>query len=84
MDDVHNAVDDSDSSSIPDRPGRESSRYGPRDCVSVLMARGHRVTLRWKGRDSWYLLDGQRASWRELEDRAERYERLRYRITERN
>lgn len=62
---------------------RNPVEYGPRDCLSVLMAHGHRVALRWKGGVRWYLLDGQRVTWRELEDRAEDCEPLRYRITPR-
>jgi hypothetical protein len=63
------------------------SRYGPRDAASVLMGKGHRVALRWRsveGRTQWAIyLDGQPVTLRALENEAERYERLRYRITER-
>ena len=57
--------------------------YGPRDAICVLMSRGRKVAYRWTGRARWYTLDGQRAGLRQLEDEAERYERLRDRITER-
>lgn len=63
------------------------NRYGPRDAATVLMRRHHRVALRWRlsgGRTQWAIyLDGRPVSHRELEDAAERYEHLRYRITER-
>lgn len=63
--------------------------YGPRDAASVLMDMGHRVSLRYiaaEGRAGWrwrILFDGQPVSMRELEDQSEKYERLRYRHTER-
>jgi hypothetical protein len=57
--------------------------YGPRDAVSVLMGRGHKVGIRWNGRSRWRVLDGRAVSLRELEDQAETYERLRYRHTPR-
>jgi len=57
--------------------------YGPRDAVSVLMGRGRRVALRWAAGRTWYTLDGKPATMRQLEDQAERYERLRYRNTDR-
>lgn len=62
-------------------------RYGPRDAACVLMGRGHRVALQWRsldGRKQYrILLDGQAVTLAELEDQAEKHERLRYRITER-
>lgn len=69
MDSVANSVD--------------GSRYGPRDGVSVLIGKGHRVALCWHRSKRWWVLDGQRVMLAELEDQAERYERLRYRYTER-
>ena len=61
--------------------------YGPRDAASVLMHNGHRVALRWRGRgasrQTAWALDGQLVTLAALEDAAERYERLRYRLTER-
>lgn len=57
--------------------------YGPRDAVCVLMGRGHKVARRWNGTERWWTLDGRRVSLAELEDAAERYERLRYRHTPR-
>jgi hypothetical protein len=64
------------------------NRYGPRDAASVLMSHGHRLTARpdhmgvhmmiWA-----YTLDGQPATWRQLEDKAEEYGPLRYRLTDR-
>lgn len=71
-----------------------TSRYGPRDAATVLMAqrgpRGktlHKVALRWTGkgstRESYWVLDGQRVTLAELEDRAEKYEKLRDRRTPR-
>jgi hypothetical protein len=63
------------------------SRYGPRDAASVLMGRGHRVALQYRpagGRAQWrVVLDGWPVPLRYLEDQAEKYERLKYRITER-
>ena len=63
--------------------------YGPRDAASVLMGRGHRVALRFIAREGaagwrWQIvLDGQAISLRELEDQAEKYEKLRNRQTQR-
>jgi hypothetical protein len=61
--------------------------YGTRDAACVLMGRGRRVALRWRsvgGRTRWLImLDGQAVTLTELEDQAEEYERLKYRITER-
>jgi hypothetical protein len=63
--------------------------YGPRDAASVLMDKGRRVALRYvaaEDRAGWrwrIMLDGQAVSMRELEDQAEKYERLRYRHTDR-
>ena len=54
-------------------------QYGPRDAASVLMYHRRKVALvdgkRW-------VLDGKPVSYRQLEDAAELYERLRNRITE--
>ena len=61
--------------------------YGPRDAASVLMGRGHRVALRYRsleGHTQWAVyLDGQPVTLRELEDQAEKHEKLKNRITER-
>lgn len=61
--------------------------YGPRDAACVLMGRGHRVARRWISKgdhlEFWWYLDGRRVALFELEDRAEDYERLRYRHTPR-
>jgi hypothetical protein len=66
--------------------------YGPRDAVCVLVGRGHKVAWRSKltplgilegGPSTRWVLDGRPVSLAELEDQAEEYERLRYRITER-
>lgn len=60
--------------------------YGPRDAVSVLMAKGHKVARRWRGtadREFYWTVDGQRVTLAELEDQAEGYERIRYRHTAR-
>lgn len=61
--------------------------YGPRDAASVLMNRGHRVALRWRGRgasrQTAWSLDGQLVTLAALEDAAEKYEKLRNRVTER-
>lgn len=61
--------------------------YGPRDAASVLMNRGHRVALRWRGRGATrqtaWSLDGQLVTLAALEDEAEKYEKLRNRLTER-
>jgi hypothetical protein len=61
--------------------------YGPRDAAAVLMHKGHKVARAWRSRGGLlefaWRLDGQPVTLRALEDAAERYERLRYRITER-
>lgn len=59
--------------------------YGPRDAAGILMGKGHRVALRWRGRGAnrqrAWMLDGQLVTLAALEDAAERYERLRHRVT---
>ena len=62
------------------------NRYGPRDAASVLMGHGHRLAARPDHMGDYemiwaYTLDGQPASWAQLEDKAEEYEPLRYRLT---
>ncbi len=61
--------------------------YGPRDAASVLMNRDHRVARVYRSREGareWaWKLDGQLITLRALEDAAERYEKLRYRHTDR-
>jgi len=59
--------------------------YGPRDAASVLMNRGHRVARVYRSREGvreWaWKLDGQLVTLAALEDAAERYEKLRNRLT---
>jgi len=61
--------------------------YGPRDAASVLMYHRHRVAKVYRSREGvreWaWKLDGQLVTLAALEDAAERYEKLRYRHTER-
>jgi hypothetical protein len=61
--------------------------YGPRDAASVLMHKGHRVAQLYRSRgglrERAWKLDGQLVTLAEMEDAAERYEKLRNRITER-
>jgi hypothetical protein len=61
--------------------------YGPRDAASVLMNRGHRVARVYRSRDGlreWaWKVDGQLVTLADLEDAAERYEKLRNRMTRR-
>jgi hypothetical protein len=57
--------------------------YGERDAASVLMCHGRKVAYRRAG-DGWSrFLDGKPVSLAELEDAAERFERLAYRYTTR-
>jgi hypothetical protein len=61
--------------------------YGPRDAACVLMSRGHRVARLYRSRGDlleWaWKLDGQLVTLAALEDAAEKYGRLRYRVTDR-
>lgn len=61
--------------------------YGPRDAACVLMSKGHRVARLYRsggGLLEWaWKLDGQLVTLAALEDAAERYEKLRNRLTER-
>jgi hypothetical protein len=56
--------------------------YGARDAWCILMAHGRKVARRYGRRAGWYL-DGQRVSLAELEDQADRYERIKVRYTPR-
>jgi hypothetical protein len=57
--------------------------YGPRDAASVLMDHGHKVGWHWRGDEHWWVLDGKRVTGTQLEDAAEKHERLRDRMTAR-
>jgi hypothetical protein len=57
--------------------------YGPKDAFCVLMRHGHKVALRWNGTRRWWVLDGQRMTLGELEDRAELYRERFLRYTDR-
>lgn len=58
-------------------------KYGPRDAASILMYHRHKVALRFDEAKRWWTLDGKRVSLVELEDAAERYERIKDRTTPR-